>query len=273
LNRNPLVSIIIPCFNLGTVLLEALESCRNSKFQDFEILVVDDGSTDIWTAEILSQIQDSISLSVLRKRNGGASSARNFGVKEAKGEFLLFLDSDNRIRPDYMTQAVQAIQLNAEIGVVYAKPFFFGFEGTQESSRFEVRDFSLDSLLAGNYVDMCSLVRKKAFLEVEGFDENREIFFGEDWDLWIRLAQSGWKFHLLDEVLFEYRIRKGSLMDQLDCQKRERTLIYFGTKHGFLIHQRYRQYFRVMEKIQKNPISYFFRMLYYKYILREPFIK
>lgn len=273
MSRNPLVSIIIPCFNSGGVLLEALESCRNSKFQDFEILVVDDGSTDTSTAEILSQIKSSISLSVLRQTNGGASSARNFGVKEAKGEFLFFLDSDNLIRPDYLTQAVQAIQKDAEIGVVYAKPFFFGFKGTQESSRFEVRDFTFDSLLAGNYVDMCSLVRKKAFLEVGGFDENHDVFFGEDWDLWIRMAQGGWKFRFLNEVLFEYRIRKGSLMDQVDSEKRDRTLHYLGAKYGFVIHQRYRQYFRVMEKIQDNPFSFILRILYYKYILRKPFIK
>jgi glycosyltransferase involved in cell wall biosynthesis len=267
------VSIVIPCFNSGIVLLEALESCRNSQFQDFEILVVDDGSTDSRTIEILSQIECSISLSVLRKNNGGASSARNFGVKEAKGEFLFFLDSDNLIRPDYLTHAVQVIQEDAEICVVYAKPFFFGNEGAQESSRFEVLDFSFDLLLAGNYVDMCSLVRKKAFLEVGGFDENQELFFGEDWDLWIRLTQAGWKFHFLNEVLFDYRIRKGSLMDQVDSYKRERTLRYLGTKHGYILHQRYRQYFRLMEKIQAKPLSFFLRVIYYKYILRKSLIK
>lgn len=272
-SRNPLVSIIIPCFNSGTVLLEALESCRNSKFQDFEILVVDDGSTESMTTEILDQVNGSERVTFIKQKNGGAASARNLGVTHANGEFLLFLDCDNRIRPDYLTQAVQSIQLNTEIGVVYAKPFFFGFEGTQESSRFDVRDFSFDSLLAGNYVDMCSLVRKKAFLEMGGFDENQELFFGEDWDLWIRMAQVGWKFHLLPEVLFDYRIRKGSLMDQVDSQKRERTLRYLGTKHGYLIHQRYRQYFRLMEKIQAKPLSFFLRVIYYKYILRKPLLK
>lgn len=268
-----MISIIIPCFDSGLFLLETIDSCKDSYFKDFEIIVVDDGSTDLQTISILEEIRLNGFVKVIKKTNGGAASARNFGVRNSKGEFLLFLDSDNRIRTDYLSKAVEEIQKDYNIGVVYAKPFFFGFEESQESSRFEVKDFSFDSLLAGNYVDMCSLVRKKAFLEVGGFDEVPEIYFGEDWDLWIRMVQAGWKFRLINEVLFEYRIRKGSLMDQVDCQKRERTLQYFGAKHGFLIHQRYRQYFRVMEKIQKNPISYFLRILYYKYILRKPFIK
>jgi len=268
-----LVSFIIPCFNSGSFLLEALDSCRKSSFENYEVIIVDDGSSDLNTLDILNQVTSSNFISVVRTINRGASSSRNLGVKEAKGEFLFFLDSDNRIRPDYLTKAVKAIQENDEIGVVYAKPFFFGFEKGQEYSRFNAWDFSVDSLLAGNYVDMCSLVRKKAFLEVGGFDENQELFFGEDWDLWIRVSQAGWKFHFLNEVLFDYRIRKGSLMDQVDSQKRERTLRYFGTKHGFIIHQRYRQYFRLMEKIQSKPLSFFLRIIYYKYILRKPILK
>lgn len=268
------ISIIIPCFNSGNHLLEAIESCHCSTFKDFEIVVVDDGSFDSLTIELLNTLEKSDSVIVLRKTNGGPASARNLGVSHASGEFLLFLDSDNRIRPDYLSRAFQIIIDNPKIGVMYSRPFFFGGgDCTQELSRFEVKDFSLDSLLSGNYVDMCSLVRKEAFLEIGGFDENQELYFGEDWDLWIRMAYVGWKFHFLNEVLFDYRIRKGSLMDQVDAEKRERTLHYLGTKHGSLIHQRYRHYFRVMDQIQKNPFSYFFRIFYYKYIIRKPFIK
>ncbi|MBS4070979.1 MAG: glycosyltransferase family 2 protein [Algoriphagus sp.] len=268
-----LVSIIIPCFNSGQFVLEALGSCLDSTFKDFEIILVDDGSSDFRTIEVLKEISRYNSVKLIKKKNQGAASARNTGVKHSNGEFLFFLDSDNKIKSDYLEKAVHAIQRDVNIGVVYAKPFFFGFEENQESNRFEVSDFSLDSLLSRNYVDMCSLVRKKAFLEVGGFDENREIFFGEDWDLWIRMAQTGWAFHLLNEVLFYYRIRKGSLMDQVDAPKRESTLRYLGTKHGFIIHQRYRQYFRLMEKIQAKPLSFFLRIIYYKYILRKPILK
>lgn len=119
-----MISIIIPCFNSGIFLREAVESCLQTKIQDFEIIVVNDGSSDHTTLEILKGDWPQ-KVIILSQSNKGASSARNYGANQAKGDFLFFLDSDNRIRPDYLTKAVQAIQKHAEIGVVYAKPFFF----------------------------------------------------------------------------------------------------------------------------------------------------
>lgn len=216
------LSIIIPCFNSGVFLKEAIESCYRSEFQDFEIIIINDGSYDKITLELFMESWPQ-NLKIVNQQNKGAAAARNFGVSLAQGEFLLFLDSDNRIWPDYLTKALQIIRQDSKIAVVYSKPYFFGGEETQETSRFDVKDFSLDSLLAGNYIDMCSLVRKSAFSEVGGFDENREIFFGEDWELWIRIAHANWKFRFLNEVVFDYRIRKGSLMDQIDQERCRRT--------------------------------------------------
>lgn len=264
----PLISIIIPCFNSGIFLLEALESCQNSSYKNFEILVIDDGSTEFSTLHVLNQVKEQQSVIVIHQPNGGPSSARNLGVANSKGEFLLFLDSDNRIRPDYLTKASVVLKQDPSVGVVFSIPHFFGDQEGVES-RFEVREYSFDSLLAGNYIDMCSLVRKSTFLEVGGFDENGEIFFGEDWDLWIRIAKARWRFSFLKEILFEYRIRNESLMGQVNSEKRTRTLSYLGAKHGFMIHQRYRPYFRIMEKIQDKPFTYFLRIMYYKYILRK----
>lgn len=266
------VSIIIPCHNSGNFLLEAIESCHRSIFSEFEIIVINDGSSEPETLDILTQIESLDKVSVYHQSNKGASAARNFGVGYSKGEFLLFLDSDNKIRPDYLTRAFELFLRNSQLGVVYSRPRFFGTVSNPEE-RFEVKSFNLDSLLAGNYIDMCSLVRKKAFLEVGAFDENQELFFGEDWDLWIRIALSGWEFHFIDEILFDYRIRQESLMGQVDEEKQRRTLLYLGTKHGPVIHHRYRQYFRVMDQIQKKPFSYFLRILYHRYILGKPFIK
>ncbi|MDI1323153.1 MAG: glycosyltransferase [Algoriphagus sp.] len=266
-----MISVIIPCFNTGLYLDEAIHSILNNRIKDFEIIIIDDGSTDLLTLNLLKEIRLSGIIKVITKKNGGPSSARNLGVAHSNGEFLLFLDSDNRIRPDYLSKALEHMNLGSKVGVVYSKPHFFGLESSV-SPRFEVIDFKFDALLAGNYIDMCSLVRKEAFLDVGGFDENPELFYGEDGDLWVRIAQRGWKFYFIDEVLFDYRIRDNSLMGQVDDLKRTRTLHYFGSKHGYLIHQRYRQYFRVLESIQKKPLTYFLRILYYKFILKKPLI-
>lgn len=266
-----MVSIIIPCYNSGKFLLEAIASCQNSTFKDFEIIVVDDGSTDLETLNILDQASVSNSVFIFKKQNGGPASARNLGFANSNGDYFLFLDSDNRIRPDYLTKAFDVLKKDPSIGVVFSKPHFFG-DQELDAIRFEVMEFSFDSLLAGNYIDMCSLVRKRVFLEVGGFDENQEIFFGEDWDLWIRIAQTDWKFYFLDEVLFDYRIRNESLMGQVNSEKRTRTLSYLGTKHGFLIHNSYKKYFRLIQKIEDNPFIFFLKIIYYKYILKKKYL-
>jgi glycosyltransferase involved in cell wall biosynthesis len=233
---------------------------------------VDDGSTDYKTIQLIKHKKWPEIVKIIYKSNGGPASARNYGVHHSKGDFLLFLDSDNLIRPDYLKRAMTLISQKSDLGVVYTKPAFFG-ANQADAVRFEVREFNFDALLAGNYIDMCSLVRKEAFLEVGGFDEHSDLVGWEDADLWIRLAQTRWKFKFLDEILFDYRVREDSLMGLANQQTKERVQKYLGAKHGFVIHQRYRQYFRVLDQIQKKPFSYFLRILYYKFIKRQPFIK
>lgn len=265
-----MISIIIPCFNSGQFLNEALESIMNSGSIESEIIIVNDGSTDDFTITLLEDLEEK-GIKVIHQGNQGPAAARNKGVFHSRGEYLLFLDSDNMVRPQYLKLAKGILDSENYVGVVYAKPHFFGAVN-DSSIRFNSRTFSFDSLLAGNYIDMCSLVRRETFLEVNGFDEHRDLIGWEDADLWIRISQTKWKFHFIDEILFEYRVRKDSLMGAADQVKRERMLRYFGAKHGYLIHQRYRQYFRVLDKIQEKPFSYFLRIVYYKYILRKPLI-
>jgi glycosyltransferase involved in cell wall biosynthesis len=261
-----LVSVIIPCFNSGSFLLEALASCFDSTYKEFEVLVIDDGSTEEKTLEIIEEIQKKYDLRIIHKSNGGPASARNLGIENSKGDFLFFLDSDNKMHADYLSKAVEVFQSNPNVGVVYSKPGFFGNFGS-EKTRFEAREFSLDSILSGNYIDMCSLVRREVIQEVGGFDEHKDLIGWEDWDLWIRIAQTKWKFHFLKEVLFDYRVRPDSLMGSTHQHKKVSMLRYLGSKHGFLIHSRYRKYFKSVEKIHGNPFSYFFRIIFYKYFL------
>ena len=265
------ISIIIPVFNSGSFLYDSVKSVRNSIGGSFEIILVDDGSTDSITIETLNSFSEHEVL-ILRKENGGPASARNLGVKHAKGDFLFFLDSDNTIRPDYLKRAIDVINNEEKIGVVYSKPNFIG-DFHNLSQRFITKAFNFDSLLAGNYIDMCSLVRRQAFEDVGGFDESKSLIGWEDWDLWIRIANKGWDFHYIDQVLFDYRVRGDSLMGSADVGRRHDMLEYIAGKHGYLFHQKFRQFYRVMDKIYKKPLTYFFKILYYKIVLRKPFVK
>lgn len=266
-----LVSVIIPVYNSGVFLDEAIQSCLNSTYPCIEIVVVDDGSTDVETMQILRSQQWPDNVTIVHKENGGPASARNLGIKNSFGEFIFFLDSDNKIQSDYLVKAYKVLESNPSVGVVYSSPFFFGDTDSFEL-RFKPLKFSMNSIFAGNYIDMCTLIRRSVFDELGGFDEHFDLIGWEDWDFWIRVAQSKWLFHYLDEELFDYRVRKDSLMGQAIELKKEKMLRYLGSKHGFIFHQKYRQYFRVLENIQRNPFSYFLRILIYKYILRKPLI-
>lgn len=267
--KNPLVSIIIPCYNTGVFLPEALQSVFDSGFQHYELVIVNDGSLDQETLSILNSINFP-KTKVIHQENKGLGAARNYGVANSTGDILFFLDSDNRVRKGYFEKALERFAKEPDLGVVYAKPVFFG---ESEEERFSVKPYNFNSLLAGNYIDACAFVRKSTFLEVGGFDEDRRLRISEDWDLWVRISQTSWNFLLIEEPLFDYRIRKDSMIGTSGLGNKEITLRYLGGKHGYLIHEKYRQYFRVLEKIQENPFSYFLRILYYKYILRKPFIK
>lgn len=264
------VSVIIPYFNSGNLILESIESVINSSYSNYEIIIVDDGSTDLYSLEILDNLKKQ-GFIIISQHNKGPGAARNKGVFHSTGEYLLFLDCDNKVKPDYLKLATDILDSANEIGVVYSKPSFFG-ELSDSEYRFLSRDFSKDTLLAGNYIDMCSIIRREVFNLVGGFDENDALFICEDWDFWIRISQTNWKFHFIDQELYEYRVRNESLMGTSDQIRKEKMLHYLGMKHGYLIHNRYRNYSRLIQKIEDKPFIFFLKIIYYKYILKKKYL-
>lgn len=264
------ISVIIPFYNSENLVLESIESVFNSSYSNFEIIIVDDGSTDLYSLEILENLKKQ-GIIIISQTNKGPGSARNKGVFHSAGEYLLFLDSDNMVKPEYLKKALKILESSNETGVVYSKPFFFGGSSIGKD-RFFSKEFSADGLLEGNFIDMCSVVRRVVFDEVGGFDEHKDLIGWEDWDFWIRISQTIWKFHFIDQELFEYRVREDSLMGTSDQIRKEKMLHYLGMKHGYLIHNRYRNYSRLIQKIEDKPFTFFLKIIYYKYILRKKYL-
>jgi glycosyltransferase involved in cell wall biosynthesis len=261
------ISIIIPSYNSGKYLVEAIGSVTSQQHRNYEIIIVDDGSTDPETLELYNKLTVD-SCRVLKQQNAGPAAARNAGVKVAQGEYLLFLDSDNKIRPGYIEKGIGILSNNPDIGVVYGKPHFFG---STTKPRFRAHKFHMNSILLGNYVDMCAVVRKKAWEDAEGFDENRVLIGHEDWEFWIRVGLKGWKFEFVDEVLFDYRTRENSLI--LNAQEDTRVqemLEYVTRKHSIVLFNHYEKIYRRYMLYQNRPFKYFLRRMYSKYILKEP---
>lgn len=213
----PKVSVIIPCYNSTAYLPQAIESVLAQTYQDFEIILVDDGSTD-QICEVISAY--SASLNYLRQENSGPAVARNTGLRAATGKYLVFLDADDELLPAKLELQVGFLEQNPTIDIVYANGYSFKLEdGNEERQLFSENGLldqslgapaqSLKSLALSNAFPIhTALVRTECVLEAGGFDE--ELVALEDWDLWYRLAQRH-HFAYIDEIVARYRILASSL--------------------------------------------------------------
>src|SRR5215470_6497914 len=202
------VSIVIPCYNHGAMLREALasvEAARNGNV--LEVIIVDDGSSEAETTRVLKEVAEA-GYCVVPQPNRGVGAARNAGIRLAKGEFILPLDSDNRLRDVYLNEGVVLLKNNPSIGVIYTDAEYFGERG----GRWDVPDFNLLSLLRTNFIDACALYRKKLWEEVGGYDEQMPWMGLEDWDFWLRVASRGGSFVHLPKIGFDYRVRRNSMI-------------------------------------------------------------
>jgi glycosyltransferase involved in cell wall biosynthesis len=265
---NPIISIIIPCFNSGKYLPEALQSIEACNNQEaIEIIIVDDGSKDESTLRYLESLKGN-RYTIIRQENRGPAAARNTGVVAAKSECLLFLDSDNKIRLEYIEIGIDVLTKNENVAVVYGNAAFFG--DTREP-RFKSRPFDIFTLLMGNYIDVCSVVRKKAFQDVSGFDESRILFGHEDWELWLRMHSKGWKFYYIDQVLFDYRVSNSSLWTQNSTFDNIKVVMhYVYVKHLELFIEHYHMLYHQLKshvRDKNKPFRTLVKNLYQKYFL------
>jgi len=185
--------------------LASVEQARNANV--LEVIIVDDGSSDAETTRILKEAAKA-GHCVVPQPNRRVAAARNAGIRLAKGEFILPLDSDNRLRDVYLNEGVSLLKDNPEVGVVYTDAEYFG-EG---DGRWHVPNFNLLSLIRANFIDVCALYRKKLWEEVGGYDEQMPWMGLEDWDFWLRLTLHGGHFVHLPKIGFDYRVRRDSLI-------------------------------------------------------------
>ena len=214
------VSIIIPCFNDGKFLPEAVQSAEPCQKSGCEIIVVNDGSTDRATLEALAAIEQR-GHQVLHQENRGLGSARNRGISAARGRYILPLDADNRLRPAYPVQGVKILDRDPAIDVVYGDAEYFG----AKTGRNHVSDFDLRRLLSWNYIDACAVFRKSAWERCGGYDEKMPSMGYEDWDLWCRVALGGGGFYHVDEVLYDYRVRQDSMSSGMGAPERVAAIL------------------------------------------------
>ncbi|MGZ5219734.1 MAG: glycosyltransferase family 2 protein [Chitinophagaceae bacterium] len=220
----PLVSIVIPVYNDGIYLAESVQSALDQTHKNIEILIVNDGSTDEHTLSVLKSIEQP-KVRVIHKENGHLSSARNAGIQEAKGEFILTLDADDRFNKDFLKLALPNFE-NEQVGVVTCFVKAFG----DRSYTWRPRGGGAANFLFKNECCGNSLFRRKAWVETGGFDEQMKSGY-EDWEFWIRITKAGWLVKVVKQYLFNYRITSKSMLLGSSEPKRKEIVGYIVNKH------------------------------------------
>lgn len=223
----PILSVVIPCYNQGHFIKDALDSLARCDQSLFEVIIVNDGSTDAFTNTYLQELAAQ-GYHVIVQQNQGLGAARNTGVKAATGKYLLPLDADNSIYPAYMTTAIALLDANPDAAVVYGNANYTG----DKSGTLVPGPFNLQRLMLGNYIDACAVVRKSVVEEL-GYYDNMKIMGYEDWDLWLRIAFKGYRFIWVNQVLFNYRVTNASMMKNLNANIAKQNAIedYFLQKY------------------------------------------
>lgn len=223
---NPLISVIVPCYNHASFLDNCLDSVLGQSFQNWECIIVSDGSTDN-TEEVANRwVKHDPRFRYIYQNNAGPSAARNRAIRSAVGKWILPLDADNYINSEYLEKAIPYMTDN-DIKIIYGEVKKFD----QDNGLWKLPTFSLRKLASGNMIENCSFFRKIDWENVDGYDES--LIYGlEDWEFWISILKFGGKVHKLKEVMLFYRITNTSRSNTLlEDDKLNKTLRYLEKKH------------------------------------------
>ncbi len=190
-----------------------MNSVLNQTYKNIEIIIVNGGSTDSFTNDLLNRYERPRTR-VVRTANQGLAEARNYGIRKSFGKYILPLDADDKIAPEYCKDAVNIIEHNPDVGIVHCETQYFG------AKKYKRKDpeFSLEIMLARNIILCCSLFRKSDWEKVNGYNKNM-VYGGEDWDFWLSLIELKKKVYKIPKYHFFYRIRPNSMARSIDKEE------------------------------------------------------
>jgi cellulose synthase/poly-beta-1,6-N-acetylglucosamine synthase-like glycosyltransferase len=223
------LAVVIPCFDHGDFVIEAVASVERSLTVPYELIVVDDGSREPQTRTVLDLLREA-GYEVHRRPHRGVAAARNHGFAAARAPFVIPLDSDNQLLPGFVEKALATLREDPRLAAVYGDRLEFGLR----TGRVEVGEFDPDLLIAGNYVDACAVIRRQAWENCGGYDEGMPAQGLEDWELWVAVIGRGWTLRWLPLAAFAYRVRPDSMLRQLESSSHADLEEYLVAKHHTL---------------------------------------
>jgi glycosyltransferase involved in cell wall biosynthesis len=245
---NVILSIVIPCYNSESTLESTLESVINQDFQDWEAIIINDGSTDSTEEIALRWVEKDKRFKYYTKQNEGLGKTRNYGIAKSTGGYILPLDSDNQLIKDFTLEAIVIFDNNQEVGVVYGDAEYFG----ERSGIWKVAEYDFKKILAGNYIDACAIYRKKIWEEAGGYDENMPCQGNEDWEFWVALGVLNVKFHHLEKVTFKYYFSKNSMIRSFNEEMILLNNDYIFKKYDKQYQKKYLDIYSLYEKNEQQ---------------------
>lgn len=257
----PKVSVIITTYNDAKYIPEALAHLEKQTFQDFEVIIVDDGSTDETSIAILKQLS-SYKVKVLHKENGRPAAARNHGFAVATAPYILFHDADDYFHASFLEKAVSVLDNASEdVKVVTCYVQSFG----ELSYKWQPQGGTVENFLFKNECCGNSLLRRSAYLACGGSDETM-LKGDEDWELWIHMLKSGGRVETIKEFLFFYRIQSSSRSATTAIENKEEIFRYIMTKHADLYIHYLPKYYSTYDigRLSSLSLRRLFKLIYKK---------
>lgn len=267
-----IISVVLPCYNQGPFLADALESVLKQTYKNWEIIIVNDGSTDNTENVALEYASKDNRIHYIAQQNKGVSAARNNGIRKASGKFILPLDPDDMLEPEYMEKCIRMFENHEDCILAYSKTAFFG----TRNGEWDLPAYSgYTSLLLANCIVCTSVFRKEDWEKAGGYDENMLIGL-EDWEFYLRLLNTDKKVYYIAQPLFRYRIKEVSR--STECGKREnldKVMAYIYKKHIDSYIKHFGSPFEIIRNLNFYKMKYerhynkWYRKLWYRIFPRK----
>jgi glycosyltransferase involved in cell wall biosynthesis len=222
-------SVIVPTYNRARMVTETIDSILAQTFPDFELIVVDNESTDN-TEEVIKSYPDERIRYFKHQNNGVIAVNRNYGIKKSQGEYIAFCDDDDLWLPEKLERQILEFEKDKQIGLVCTNGIDFdsrGEHGTRIKAKLKDKHFTLESLMRNNaIIGSSALVKRQAIDDVGMMDESPEIFAAEDYELWLRIARR-YRIKYIDLPLVKYRIHADAYGKKVSSRARERDEAVF----------------------------------------------
>ena len=239
---SPKISIIVPCYNQAQYLDECLQSVLDQSYQNWECIIVNDGSPDDTENVASNWTAKDERFKYLKKENGGLSSARNEGIESAIGDWILPLDCDDKIATNYLQLAAEKFSENPTI--IYCDAEYFG----DKKGKIKLQNYNYSTILIENLIFCTAFFKKEDWEKVKGYDENMKHGF-EDWEFWLRILKNKTATVLkLTDVCFFYRIKENSMLATLEGDKKKQMQDYILNKHQEKYESTFGDYFQLLRK-------------------------